>query len=66
MTGDDQNILDIIQAVTRDLRHSASFRELLHPLDDDTARRVAERYIQFLYQVLEIDRPGGGENNNRR
>ena len=27
--------------LTRDLRHTASFRELLHPLDDDIARKVA-------------------------
>lgn len=51
----DQNVLDIVQAVTKDLRHTASFRELLHPLDDETARRVANAYIDFLYRTMEIE-----------
>ena len=49
----DQNVLDIVQAVTKDLRHTASFCELLHPLDGETARRVANAYIDFLYRTME-------------
>lgn len=50
-----QNILEVISAVTKDLRHTESFRGLLHPLDDETARRVANAHIDFLYRTLEID-----------
>jgi hypothetical protein len=52
----DQNILDVVAAVSRDLRHTASFRQLLHPLDEETSRRVAKAYIEFLYRTLEIER----------
>ena len=51
----DQNVLDVVQSVTKDLRHTATFRELLHPLDDETARRVANAYIDFLYKTMEIE-----------
>jgi hypothetical protein len=53
----DRNILDVITAVNFDLRHTASFRVILHPIDEDTARRVAKAYIDFLYRTLEIERP---------
>jgi hypothetical protein len=62
---DDQNILDVVVDVTRDLRRTGSFRELLHPLDDETARRVAKEYIKFLYRVLGYEPPQNGANNNR-
>jgi hypothetical protein len=52
-----QTLLDVISEVTRDLRHTASFGALLRPLDDAAARRVAQRYVDFLYQVL-ADEPG--------
>jgi hypothetical protein len=62
---DDQSILDIVQAVTRDLRHTETFRELLHPLDDETARKIANAYIEFLYHALDLEPPQDGANNNR-
>jgi hypothetical protein len=65
MGNDDKTILDVVVDVTRDLRHTESFRELLHPLDDETVRKVANLYIDFLYRTLDIDRPHGGANNNR-
>jgi hypothetical protein len=58
---DDQNILDIIDAVGNDLRHTESFRKLLRTLDDETARKIAKAYITFLYHALEEN----GANNNR-
>jgi hypothetical protein len=39
-------MLDVISEVTRDLRHTASFRALLRPLSDAEARRVAQRYVE--------------------
>src|SRR6516165_7785239 len=48
----DQTILDVVCAVTHDLRHTESFRALLRPLSETEARRVAQRYIAFLYQEL--------------
>ena len=36
-----------------DLRHTAEFRKLLCNLDEDTARRVAKEYIEFLYREIE-------------
>jgi hypothetical protein len=35
----DQTILDVINEVTHDLRHTQSFRALLRPLADAEARR---------------------------
>ena len=58
----DQTILDVVVDVTKDLRHTASFRELLHPLDDETARRVANAYIDFL--SYDGDREQTNINNN--
>jgi hypothetical protein len=65
MANNDQTILDVIAAVSTDLRHTASFRELLRTLDDETARKIAQKYIEFLYHALEIDPPQNGANNNR-
>jgi hypothetical protein len=65
MAHNDQTIIDIIQAVNSDLRHTASFRELLRTLDDETARKIAQKYIEFLYHASEIDPPQNGANNNR-
>ena len=52
MPTNDRNILDIITAVNTDLRHTENFRALLHPLDEDTARRVTKHYIELLYRAL--------------
>jgi hypothetical protein len=54
---EDQTILDVITAVTRDLRHTESFRALLQPLDDAEARQVAEHFIAFLYRELDTEPP---------
>ena len=52
----DQTVLDVVTSVTTDLRHTASFRELLHPIDAETSRRVANAYIDFLYKLLDVER----------
>lgn len=39
------------------LRHTASFRGLLRTLDDATARKIAQKYIQFLYEALDYGLP---------
>ena len=54
MPNNDRNILDVITAVNTDLRHTAEFRALLHPLDADAERRVAKLYVEFLYRTLDI------------
>jgi hypothetical protein len=58
---DTRNILDIIRDVSIDLRHTANFYALLRPLNDAEARRVAERFVEFLYRVSveETERPSG-------
>jgi hypothetical protein len=53
----DQTILDVIIATSRDLQHTSSFRALFRPLNDTEARRVAQRYIAFLYEVLGTQPP---------
>jgi hypothetical protein len=53
----DQTILDVVSEVTHDLRHTTSFRALLRPLSDTEARRVAQRYVEFLYRVLDAEPP---------
>jgi hypothetical protein len=51
------NLLDVVTDVTRDLRHTTSFRALLRPLDEAEARQVVARCIEFLYQVLDVEPP---------
>lgn len=65
MVTNDQNILDVVMAVRRDLKRDASFRALLRTLDDETARKIAARYVEFLYHALELEPPQNGANNNR-
>ena len=49
----DQDVLDIVCDVSRELRFSPTFCAMLHKLDADEARRVTGRYLEFLYKVLE-------------
>jgi hypothetical protein len=49
----DRNLLDVITAVARDLRHNGEFRALLRPLNEAEARRAAARFVEFLYRVLD-------------
>jgi hypothetical protein len=42
--------------VTRDLRHNKAFTAQLYSLDEERMRRVAKAYIDFLYQILELER----------
>ena len=58
MANDDQNILDVVVDVSRDLRRNKEFTAQLYSLDDERARRVAKAYIDFLYRTLEIERTG--------
>ena len=60
------DVLDIIQAISRDLRRNREFCALLRTLDDETSRRIAKEYIEFLYHALELEPPQNGANNNRR
>ena len=55
---DDQNILDVVVDVTRDLRRNKEFTAQLYSLDEECPRRVAKAYIDFLYRTLEIERVG--------
>jgi hypothetical protein len=55
MPDDNQNILDVITAVNFDLRHTQSFRVMLHPLDEAEARRIAQAYIDFLCREMVVD-----------
>ena len=49
----DQDVLDIVCDVSRELRFSPTFCAMLHKLDADEARRCTGRYLEFLYKVLE-------------
>ena len=60
------DILDVIQAVSGNLKRDASFRALLRTLDDETAHEIAKQYIEFLYRVLDLEPPQNGANNNGR
>jgi hypothetical protein len=54
MPNDILDILDIIQAVSRDLQRNKEFVALLRTLDDEKARKVAKSYIEFLYHALKL------------
>jgi hypothetical protein len=56
MAHNDQDALSVIQAVIRDLRHNGQFCETLTNLDDQTARLLAEKFIEFLYKTLNIEK----------
>jgi hypothetical protein len=49
----DQDILSIVQAVTRYLRDDHVFCELLTTCDADTSRRIEQSYKNWLYRVLQ-------------
>ncbi|MGO9400781.1 MAG: hypothetical protein ACLP19_23500 [Xanthobacteraceae bacterium] len=55
MGNNDQNILDVVIDVTRDLRRNAEFVALLRTLDDESARQLAKAYIEFF---VSFDGPG--------
>jgi hypothetical protein len=56
MSNDNQTILNVVVDVTRDLRRNKEFTAQLYDLDDERARRVAQKYIEFLYEVLELEK----------
>jgi hypothetical protein len=53
----DQNVLDIVQAITSDLRHNKEFCSHLQNLDAEASRRLARNLITLLYQSLERKEP---------
>jgi hypothetical protein len=55
MTG-DQDLIDVITNVNRDLRHDEAFIVLLRHMTDQEARELAARYIRFLYESLGLER----------
>ena len=48
----DQDVLDIVRDVSRELRFNSSFVAMLYKLDEDEAQRVTRLYLEFLYQIL--------------
>jgi hypothetical protein len=52
---DDRNIFDVVQALNFEFRHNAAFMVMVHMLDEPTARRVAQAYVEFLYRQLEVE-----------
>ena len=38
---------------------------LLRTLDDETARKIAQKYIEFLYHTLELEPPQGAAHGGR-
>ena len=52
----DQDVLDIVTDLNRDLRHNAEFCALLRECDEADARRVTQSYLQWLYKALETDK----------
>ena len=52
----DQDVLDIVQALNRDLRHNGNFCALLTKCDEETERRIARSYLEWLYRALELDK----------
>jgi len=62
----DQDVLDIIQALNRDLRHNDEFCALLHEVDDETSRRITQSYLEWLCRVLELgEQPVSGHRARR-
>ena len=44
----DRDIVEIINAINRDLKHDQSFCELLTKLNDETARKIAKALGRYL------------------
>jgi hypothetical protein len=62
---DDRTLLDVISDVTTELRHVASFRTLLRPLDEREARAATGLFIEFLYRMLNTDPPATAKRSRR-
>jgi hypothetical protein len=50
----DRDILDVVIDMCRELKRDASFREYLKKLDDDVAREVGKRFVDWLYLTLDV------------
>jgi hypothetical protein len=61
LENNNETILDVVTNVTKDLRYNKEFVAMLKRLDDETVKRIASSYVEWLYQMLEIDR----EDNER-
>jgi hypothetical protein len=53
MANKGQTVLDIVTALNREFRFNPSFMLMVHPLDDERARRVAQLYIEWINRVLQ-------------
>ena len=53
----DQDILEVINAINKDLRHDKSFRALLYKTDGEAQHRGAQKYIEWICELLESERP---------
>jgi hypothetical protein len=51
----DQDVLEIVCDVSRELRFSPSFCTMLRKLDADEAQRVTRSYLEFLFKMLGAD-----------
>jgi hypothetical protein len=49
----DQDVLDIITALNREMRFNPSFCALLHKCDDEESRHITQSYLEWLYKILE-------------
>ena len=48
----DQDVLDIVTALNRYLRFNPNFCEMLEKCDEETSRRVAQHYIEWLHRMI--------------
>jgi hypothetical protein len=51
----DQDVLDIVRDVSRELRFNPSFCQLLHKLDADEAHRITRLYLEWLYAIVRME-----------
>jgi hypothetical protein len=51
----DQDVIDIITALNREMRFNPSFCALLHELNEVEAQRITKLYLEFLYKIVNVE-----------
>jgi hypothetical protein len=52
---DTRTILDVVAAISRELKYNKSFVELLRPVTDEQAKRITQSYLEWINKTMELE-----------
>jgi len=62
---DGRTIIDIVIALNRELRFNKAFNELLRPVDDKTAQRITQSYLEWINKMMECEQTLNEDDNEK-